>query len=273
MMPAGMLAPLRVMPTMKQIIDGLGLAAPNVVLDAGDPASLATSSDQTWQDVQNSNDFFVGTTGGVDADEPVFEGTIGGLTAAFACSNTLTSTFHEASDLSFAESWHKDNAAFTFAALIYLPTLASTRGAYLFSTCDGSTSSRGILATIGKSSSVRQMELGVTKGSSPYALVVNANVTAYTVENSWNFVAIALNESTGANGVTFHANGQNVQATSTYSSPSASGTTSPYEVFSPVTSTAGLKIKTFAAWSSRLTTTELNALYAAVKAGREPFLP
>lgn len=271
MMPVGMIAPLRPVPTLKQIITGLSLPTPNVVLDAGDPASY--TSGNTWTDVQSANNFYRGDDGSGFGGFPQFEGAVGALTGAFAMSSVTRSLFRATSAWTFAEAWHKNNAAFTLAALVYVPSLASGSGAFLFSTCDGATSSVGMRARYLDSVSGMRLDLKVSKGSGGYSLDTYADMAPGLVEGSWNFVAIAIDEAVGSNGLTFHCNGQNVQATSTYSSPSAAASSGPYDVSGPIAGTSGNKIKMFAGWSSRLSTTQLGNLYAQIKQDRQFDLP
>lgn len=275
MMPVGLIAPARPVPTLKSIITSLSLPTPDLVLDAGDPASFSSPTAETWVDVQNGNNFYVGTTGGVDANQPTFEGAIGDFTAAFGFSSSDVVGFQEASALTFAEPWHKDNAVFTVAGLVYLPSASTSapRGVFLFGSSDGLTSSRGVLFALQNNNTSRILGLTVGKGTSPLALSLSIDVAAYANVNAWNFVAVALNEATGANGATFFVNGQSVQATSTYSSPSASGSTLPYTVGGCLVGTSGAKMKMFAGWSTRLTTTQLGDLYTRVRQDRQFDLP
>lgn len=274
MMPVGLIAPARPVIPLKTIITSLSLPTPDLVLDAGDPASFSSPTAETWVDVQNGNNFYVGTTGGVDANQPTFEGAIGDFTAAFGLSSAVVG-FQEASALTFAEPWHKDNAAFTAAGLVYLPSASTgaTRGVFLFASSDGATSSRGVLFALQNNNTSRILGLSVGRGTSPLALSLSIDVAAYANVNAWNFVAVALNEATGTNGATFFVNGQSVQATSTYSSPSASDSTLPYTIAAAVSGTVGAKMKMFAGWSSRLTTTQLGDLYTRVRQDRQFDLP
>ncbi|UOK73022.1 hypothetical protein [Ancylobacter polymorphus] len=271
MMPVGLIAPARPVPTLKSIIAGLSLPTPNIVLDAGDPASY--TSGNTWVDVQNANNVYVGDDGSGFGAFPSLEGGVGALSSAFAMTSISRSLFRSTGTPSYAESWHKNNGAFTVAALIYVPAWSSGQGVYLFSTCSGATSSVGLRSTLRPASAARQMVLDVVKGSGGAALSQIGDVTAYLVDSAWNFVAIAIDESVGSNGLTFHCNGQNVQANSTYSSPSASASSGPYDVSGPIAGTNGNKIKMFAGWSSRLTTTQLGDLYNRVRQDRQFDLP
>lgn len=274
MMPVGMIAPARPVPTLKSIVTGLSLPAPDLVLDAGDPASVGSTSPSTWVDVQNGYNFDVEPPS--SANPPTFSGGVGSLDSAFTLGSVTSSVFRELSDYTFAEAWHKNNAAFTVAALIYVPTWIATspnKGAYLFSTCDGATSSIGVRSMARKTSGLLHLSLDVSKGSGGYALSTNTDMSAYLVESAWNFVAIAIDEATGATGLTFFANGGVVQTSGVYSSPSAAASSGPYDVSGPTGATSGNRIKMFAGWSSRLSTTQLGDLYTQIKLTRQFDLP
>lgn len=109
------------------ILTSLGLMTNlKLALDAGDPVSAPASSTQ-WVDLSGGGfDFDRGTTGGADATDPTFNGTVGGLSANEYWSLDGGDYFeYESTNPTWIENLHKDSALFSFFMWIQMPNDAS----------------------------------------------------------------------------------------------------------------------------------------------------
>lgn len=109
--------------TIMETLAELGLTAGlKIVLDAGDASSVGSSAPQTWSDASgNGEDFFVGASGAVESDEPLFAGSIGGKSREyFSNQNTreLKFTYKKATKSAWINALHKRNGSFTFGAWV-----------------------------------------------------------------------------------------------------------------------------------------------------------
>lgn len=102
-----------------QTISRLGLTTSlNVCLDAGASESTNGTS-QTWTDLSGSgNNYFRGTTSGVDATDPTFNGTAGNLSSSEFFSNDGGDKFAPTATQSFSDNWHKSGGAWTVMAVL-----------------------------------------------------------------------------------------------------------------------------------------------------------
>lgn len=247
--------------TFQQIIESaVGTSNLDFVLDAGDSASYDGSS-QTWVDTHGANDFFRGATSGAEASDPTFNGSAGGLTSSEYFSFDNGDYFTEASALTFAETWHKDNAAFSIVA-VYWP-IAGTTDQTIFTTAVVS-GGRGVRFRIESSEA---LELQVVDGAAVDLTITTAGAVS---AGAWNFVAVALDEATGANGATLQIGSTQSSHTSTYTTPSASDSNGPYQIGAANGANnsldSGSRLACIAGWSRRLSTTELSDLRTALQA-------
>ena len=84
--------------------------------------------------------------------------------------------------------------------------------------------------------------------------------------NAWNFVAYAINEATGSNGLTFQVNSSQESQTSTYAGPSSNDPNDTITIGDSDDAQrpfqSGSRIGVVAAWSTRISDANLNLLYA-----------
>ncbi len=245
--------------TFQQMIEEtFGTSGLDFVLDAADGASYDGSS-QTWVDTHSTNDFFRGATVAAEASDPTFNGVAGAMTDAEYFSFDGGDFFRETAAHTFAENWHKDNAAFTLVAVFW--PLAHTGIQALFNTTS-------ITDAPGLSWNLDASELLHLEVSNASAAVLDINTVGAISVSAWNFLAVALNEATGANGATLQIGATQSSFTSTYTAPSAAGSGLPYEIAGeggtrrPV---SGSRLACMAGWSRRLSDGELSALRSALQ--------
>lgn len=250
-------------PSLQTTISSLGLTTSlQLVLDAGDLASYDGTS-QTWVDVNAGNNFIRGSTTGGQTSDPTFNGTAGRQSASEYFSFDGGDYFQEGSDLAFANSWNKDNAAFTFVQAIYYAHGSSAEPVFYNAENSGDI---GVALQIIASDDAPFVN--VFSGGGGTALSLNASSALALTTSAWNFYAVAVNEATGANGATIKVNGSLEQFTSTYTSPSASNPSNPIRLGHNGGSlfyTSGTRIGCVAAWNRRLSNSELASLYAAMQ--------
>jgi hypothetical protein len=251
--------------TMLSAIQRLGLTTDLVLcLDAGDAASYDGSS-QTWTDVSGQgNSFFRGSTSASQASDPTFNGSAGSQSASAYFSFDGGDWLTESSAHTFADSWHKNNAVWTFVMVFYRVSDAAHA---IFYNSDGTTE-HGVGIQIAGSD--QAPFVNAFNGSGSAALSLNPSAALALTKNAWNFYAVALNEATGANGATVRVNGNSESLTSTYSSPSSTNPTratligATGDTSLPLPS--GSRLAAVAAWNTRLTDTNLENLYTLLKA-------
>lgn len=278
MMNLGFIAGRAVVPApLLTFIEDLALdTALDCVLDAGDAASYTTG--QTWTDVKNGNDFYRGGSPAANVLDPSFAGVAGGMSESeyFYTPDTQVRRFQEAAAHTFAEDWHKNNATWTALFLVYIPSSGAGYSFNLFSTAPLSTSGTGVRVYVDKSGSSVNLRLVVTRGASPAAKSAVVNISSIVNVNSWNLLAVSIDEADVAGGF-FYINGITSSAFDpTYTSPAAGGSDYPYAVagvYSGEGMPQGFRIMGAAFWSRAVPASELDSLYAVIKAARAPSLP
>lgn len=244
-------------------ITALGLTSGlQLCLDAGDATSY--TSGQTWTDRSgNGNSFFRGTTSASQATDPTFNGVAGGASSSEYWSFDGGDYFRETAGHTFANGWHKNNAALTLVGYLY--PVGSAAQQFIFSD-DVFTGSSAAGINFYQDAE-DQLHLFVANDSG--STVLNVETPGPFNLNAWNFFAAALDESVGTNGGTLQINADQHSFTSTYSSPSASDPDDPLTIgaagSAEVPMASGSRLNSLAAWNRRLSTTELNDLYNATK--------
>lgn len=226
-------------------------------LDAGDGASLPAASAK-WLDTSGGGyDFFLGSSGGVDASDPTINGTANGRT-----SNEYLS-FDGGDWLAYdttQEAWmsdpHKDNAKFSVAAWVFWPALGNN----------------GIIAGNSNNASQPGWKMQITAANvfsvsifSASGTQVLASATVTTVNaNAWNFVGFSIDEAVGANGLKTNFHGVQENQNSSYLNPSAATAANNTVIgwaaspFMPATS----RMAMFAMWTgTALTAAQIDAIY------------
>jgi hypothetical protein len=169
------------------IIQEMGLTANlNFCLDVGDTRCTDGTS-QTWTDASgNSNNFFRGNGGGIDAGDPSFVGTAGSSAESTYWSFDGGDWFEEASNLTFANGWHKDNGAFTIVAVMRVASLANP--SWVFTTFDFSAGD-GIMIYFDTTTGEISLTHSLTNTTSE-DVGTGLNLTA----NQISFVGLGFNE-------------------------------------------------------------------------------
>ena len=231
-------------------------------LDAGD--ALSYSSGQSWLDRSgNGYDFFRGADGSAAADDPTFNGTAGNRSPSEYWSFDGGDYFtYDSANETWMKNLHKDNAKFTLAAWTHGPSLTAIN--QIWAVWGVTELLAGLNFQLTSSAKLR---LAVA-GGGPAALDVTSTLTV--PRSSWQFLAVSLDESVGANGGMFYNNGISETFTSTYSSPTALDPSLSYciaaipEGYAMMENTSRLGM--FAAWEGvALTQTQLNALYQTTR--------
>lgn len=249
-----------------QMIQAIGATASlDFCLDAADINSY-DGSGQTWTDLTgNGNSFYRGSNNTAQASDPTFNGVAGALSEDEYFSFDGGDWFTETTGHTFAEAWHKDNAAFTIVAVIY--RVDADDDIKVFRNV-ASTSAPGTSFNI----NAGRPHLEISKSASGDALDIELSVDDLpeAIPNNAAFMyAVALNEATGTNGVTIRWNEAEITDTSTYNSPSSTDSTFAYEFgrsgSSHEENSSGARLYCIAGWSRKLTDTELDNLYAQLQ--------
>lgn len=257
-------------PTLKQMIDAISAGASlNFCLDAGALASYGGSG-QVWGDLSgNDIDWNRGSSGDPDGADPAFNGTVGKLSESEFWSFDGGDCFSEALAHTFAEGWHKDNAALTLGAVAYLGSAATQ---YLWSTAlepgSGGTGSRFYIGSDGL------LRWNVVTSGSNNILVASA---ASVPTGALVFLAVALDESVGSGGGTFQINGTQESFSSTYATPTTSSSNGVYTLGNSQPGqahalTSGSRLLCMFGASRRWSDAELSALRVRLRT-RFPTLP
>lgn len=249
--------------TLMQLIQKNSLTSNlNLVLDAGDRSSFQSATDQTFYDVSGGgNNYFIGTTSGATATDPIFTGPIGRIGSSYFRFDGTDRYFLEASAHTYADNWHKANGAFTIVYVAYFATRSDTVG--IFSNIGGVSGNFGInLAT--NASSVLQLRRTTGAGG---GTVVDSLLSVPS--GSWTFIALSYNEATTS--ATCRVNGTTQQYTGLAQSGAVTNADAANKVSRGLPSTNEYhwnndRMACTAHWSRALTSTELGNLYTDVKA-------
>lgn len=229
-------------------------------LDAGDSASY--SSGQSWLDTSgNGYDWFRGNAAAANTDDPTFNGVAGTLSSAEYWSFDGGDHFqYDTTNETWMENLHKDNAAFTLMAWVYISSFPGTVG--LFG--NNASANTGICWVMNTSA---QLGLVVTNGAGNALIQSSTHANA---TNAWLCVGISVNEAVGAGGIRYFSNGVRDTDTSTYTSPSSGSASFTTQIASRGNGNGrvpnGSRMAQFMAWEGKaLTTAEMTAVYQATR--------
>lgn len=252
------------------IIQSLGLTTGLVLcLDAGDSACYDGSS-QTWTDRVGANNFLRGTTSGSDTTDPTFNGVAGAKSASEYFSFDGGDFFTESAAHTFADDWHKNNGAFTMLALYYIGASKSAMSKIFDNTGQLATASPGVSFMVQTNDTLRLFHAVNDTGTTE-----SLTTTATVVLSSWNFLAAAFNEATPTCDLVINATAENFTPTASTATAAkaqsnrigarTAAAASPFE--------SGERLACFAAWSTKLTTTQVGNIYSLLKSARFTTLP
>jgi hypothetical protein len=251
---------------MIDVIQRQGLTSNlRLCLDAADGNSLPAASTK-WLDTSgNGYDFFRGTTGGADATDPTINGSADGRSSAeYLSFDTADFLRYDTTNETWMQNLHKDNAVFTLAAWVYMPSFGGSFG--VFGTRGAAGGNTGTSFTFAGST----LQLAIQNAGSSVMLATTGNIAS---TNTWTFGAVSITEATGANGALIRVNSAESLHTSTYSSPAAGNASFTAEIGargngdSPLSNiTNGARMAAFMAWEGvALTSAQLAAFYAATR--------
>lgn len=232
------------------ILDGIGHSANLLTcLDAGALASYGGSG-QTWADLSpNNGDFYLGTDGDVNAEDPTFSGVAGALAESVYFSGEGT-RFTQVADFG-AQNFHKAGAAFTIAAVIYHP--------------DGETSDTTLLYT-GEAAGTF---FGLGAAGPGFTINESGPSTALTTPTgaNWHFVAVSFDRAGGATGIKFVLNEDaGTHDVSTVGAESGDDAETATLICSA--NTGAVRSGAFMTWSVAKSAAQLETIRAALKAQR-----
>ena len=246
------------------VIRKLGLTTNlKLVLDAGDASSYnAAVQTDKWLDRAGSGyDFFRGSGTGVDAADPTFNGTAGGLSSAeywgFDGGDYFT---YDTTNESWMENIHKDNAKFSIFSWFYIPSSGSA-----FNFCG--TDNNGFNGFHLRAAATTFLVLRVSNATGAALTLTGTNAVPAT---RWNCAAVTLDEAVGASGAAQFLNGATETFTSTYSTPSAAAASFTMNVAARgnagVPPASGARLGGIAIWEGvALTAAQLTAIYTATR--------
>ena len=255
--------------TLLQILTDLSLTSNlKLCFDAGDSASYGGSG-QTWTDRGGTQDFWFGADGGSSTDDPSFNGSPGGLSSSEYMGSNGGDFFRAKAQPAFIQNVHKNNARWAGFAVVY-----QTGNNALGITGTTGTGSPAVGFDWILNSGVQTLTVGTGGAAALYKpcdSVVGANV--------WNFLAVDVDEATGAGGGFFRKNKAYDQVSSsdtwdaTYSSPSASSAAQTVEIGArgngDIAMANGSQKACFAFWQGGgITEAEFDAIYDALNGER-----
>jgi hypothetical protein len=224
-------------------------------LDAADESSWPGSG-QEWLDVAGGDyDFFLGADGSAAADDPVFTGRVGALSAAEAW--TFSSKFfrYSAPNESWMDALHKNGALFSLGVLLKQSTAPATGSDGLIGTSGGGPTNVGIALRVNNPGNFVSLRVGNGAGSTLFT--ANFGIPA---DSAWHLLGVTLDEAGGANQSLWSLDGVAKSTfNGTVTSPSASGSAYTMEIAAkgngaePLASTVqigGVMIVEGSKWSS-----------------------
>lgn len=251
-----------------EVIRGLGLTSGLVLcLDAGDLASYDGSS-QTWTDRAGTNHFFRGTSIAATAEDPTFNGVAGAKSDAEYFSFDGGDRFTENFTHAYANDWHKNNGAFTLLAVPYIGAAKAALSQVFNCTGQQSTGAPGVSMYINAADTLSLFHAIDDVGSAEVL------TTAATVAlNSWNFLAAAFDEATPAADLVINTTAQAFVPTASTATAAKAASVRLCGRSAGENFESGERLACFAAWSSKLTTTQLRDIYNTLKSVRFTTLP
>lgn len=246
-------------PTFLNMIQGAGASANlDFCLDAAAGASYDGTS-QTWVDLTgNGNSFFRGATSGSEASDPTFSGTANKRSSAEKFTFDTGDFFRETAGHTFAESWHKENGVATILGVATRPS----GGTNFIPFANSGGLSPGVVFQLSASGSNIALVLLVV------GELIQTSVFGPGLFDAPVFFAVAWDAAVGTDGITFQINGTRQTGPSTYGAPIGTSNSSvPYQIGAAdaITSANGSEAFCLAAWTRRLSNTELDAIYAKLK--------
>lgn len=248
--------------TLMAILTSLGLTTGlKLVLDAGDSASY--SSGQSWLDRSGGGfDFFLGGTSSVEATDPTFNGTPGGLSSSEFWSFDGGDNFtYDTTNETWMENHHKDAAKLTCLAWAFPITSSDI---VLIGTLGANANKVGIEWVIDTNGALR-IEVG--DGTAP--LILQQTSTHTSSDSVWNFYGLSLDEAVGAGGIVHVVNDNSSTDDSTYASPSASAATHTMQIGASGNNnarfTSGSRLAMLAIWDIALSAAQLDSIYEATR--------
>lgn len=250
------------------IIQSLSLTTNlQLCLDAGDSASYSGSG-QTWNDRSGGGyNFYRGADGSAGGTDPTFNGTPGALSSSNYWSYNGSQYFTLAqSNPAWVNNIHKAGAVYTIAQWVYLNGISSLSQNFA---CIGDSQVSPTEDGIGflfASSIVTLLKMNLYLGSTIY----NKDTTTSSTNNTWNFIAVSVNISTGV--VTFNLNGTAETYTSqTYQSPFSVSASATLQIGAAGNGTfpehSGNRVAEVAMWGgTALSSANLISLYNATRA-------
>lgn len=255
--------------TLLEMITVNGLSANLCLcLDSGDANSYDGTS-QTWFDLSGGNqNFFRGSSSGAQASDPTFNGSAGAKSAEEYFSVDGGDYFSQvSSSLNFAETWHKDNAAFTFGFVMYVGSGDSVT-APIFNNDYVATLTNDAGTDIYINSG-DDFKLDVARDTG--GLVLNTVLlTDFSAgARAWRCGIISMTEATGNILVKTSSSAATLLTGKTYSSPSRSPSNKAYSLMGESDGAnrfaSGVRLACVFGFNRALPTGELDTLYAAIK--------
>lgn len=202
--------PFRTNKSFRAVIDDLGLSAGlQLCLDAGDIQSYNGTS-QLWLNRASDYNFFKGDSAAIEATDPTFNGTAGGLSEneyfSFVFGDFFTAVD---SNPEWVSSIHKNNAKFTIVCWLYQNNPLLNRG---ISGTNGNSAAAGYLFMV---TNTDKIKFFTTDG-----VGVDLTITSTdSIKAGWNFLAISADEQ--SNSATFQINDIQESFAFTYPTPTA----------------------------------------------------
>lgn len=236
-------------------------------LDVGNSGSYSGSG-QLWVDlVAVSADFWRGASVAVEASDPTFNGSAGGLSSAEYWSVDGAQYFtYSAANATWMNNLHKNNAAYTIEIWAYV---WGTGNDYLMSTMNFSTKPWFEFSSI-----TNRPGIQITNDTFN-ALSVGSNGGNATNPFAWNMIAMSLDEATGAGGAFFYVNGGYATVSGantwdcTYYNPSTAAAINPMHLLSRGDGSqiirSGSQLAIIRVYNVALTKTQLDGNWYATK--------
>lgn len=233
-------------------------------LDVGLSASYAPNgaNPQKWLDLSgNADDFFLGATGSVQTDDPVFNGAAGGLSLNEYWGFAGAQFFRLAqANPAWVNSLHKSGSIFSLMWIWFAQSTAVSGDNNILAGDFGSLS----LSSVGigfQGDTAARPKIIVSNGS---GLALNVQADTSQNPSAWNMVAVTVNDPAGAGGSFHYLNGgyNQVSGSNTFNgaltSPSAAAADFTLELMARGdgvgTITTGARLGCFAAWQGTAVT-------------------
>jgi hypothetical protein len=246
---------------------GLGLGGNlKLCLDAGSAASYSGSG-PSWLDLPgNGYDFFLGSSGSAGANDPMFNGSAGALSAneywSFDGGDRFT---YDTTNETWMNNLHKSGAQWAVAGLLYVGALDASNG--ILGTTSANSSNIGVDLTL---QTAGTLQLVFRNGSGSIAAVETINAAITMTAGAWHFFGISIDEAAGTTNLNWNMNGTQDTDDVAFSSPSASDATLTLEIGARGGGNAQLRnlsrLAGFLMWEGRhLSHAEIDSLWQAMR--------